>query len=141
MKYKIGDKVKIKSKEWYEKEKDENGEVLAAQSVFIKDMSRYCGMYSIIEAAADGRYLLDVDFMEWHWSEGMFEDQDTGSSVDECEKEEQGHIINLPAPIDPQVLLNQISTLTHTLDVLCTTGRAKSASIVEEKIMKLIEKL
>ena len=79
--------------------------------------------------------------MKWHWSEGMVEDQDTGSSVDDCDKKEQGHIITLQAPNDPQVLLNQISTLTQTLAVLCNTGRAKYASIVEKKIIKLIEKL
>lgn len=141
MKYKVGDKVKIKSKDWYEKNKGEDGEVLTAESVFIKDMTRYCGMDAIIDAAADGRYLLDIDSMEWHWCDGMFEDQDTGCSVNECEKEEQGNIITLPAPNDPQVLLNQISTLTQTIYVLYTTGRADSASIVEEKIMGLIEKL
>jgi len=141
MKYKVGDKVKIKSKEWYENGKDEDGVVLATRSVFIKDMSRYCGMDAIIEAAADGRYLLDIDSMEWHWCDGMFEGQDVECMGNECEKEEQGHIITLPSPNDPQVLLNQISILTQTLSVLCATGHANSASIVEEKIMKLIEKL
>jgi hypothetical protein len=79
--------------------------------------------------------------MEWHWSEGMFEDQDTGSSVDDCDKKEHDHVITFPAPNDPQVLLNQISTLTQTLAVLCNTGRANAANIVEGKIMRLIEKL
>jgi len=79
--------------------------------------------------------------MKWHWSEGMFEDQNLECKNNECDNEEQGHIITLPALNDPQVLLNQISTLTQTLAVLCNAGRAKSVSIVEKKIIKLIEKL
>ena len=71
----------------------------------------------------------------------MFEDKNELCRGNYCEKEEQSHIITLPAPNDPQVLLNQISTLTQTFAVLCNAGRAKSVSIVEEKIMQLIEKL
>ena len=82
---------------------------------------------------------LDIDPVRCGWTDEMFEDP--GCRVDECEKEDLGQIIPLPALIDQQTLLNQISILTHTLDVLCTTGRAKSASIVEEKIMGLIKKL
>ena len=74
MKHKVGDKVKIKSKEWYEKNKDEYGDVECDSDSFIGAMNVYCGMDAIIKAAEDGRYSLDIDSMKWHWSEGMFED-------------------------------------------------------------------
>ena len=139
MKHKVGDKVKIRSKEWYEKEKDEDGCVKCNDIYFMNAMSIYCGRHAVIKSVGLDTYDIDSDGGSFLWTDEMLED--TGCSVNECEKEEQGHIITLQSPNDPQVLLNQISTLTHTLDVLCTTGRAKSANIVEEKIMQLIEKL
>jgi len=75
MKYKVGDKVKIRSKEWYEKSKDEYGDVECDSDIFIGAMNVYCGMDAIIKADEDGRYSLDIDSMKWHWSEEMFEDQ------------------------------------------------------------------
>lgn len=131
MKYKVGDKVKIKSKEWYEKNKDEDGIVNLPKINVMRQMFKYCGLDAIIVDFLEDIYTIDIDNGMWRWTDEMFED----------EKEEQAHIISLPALSDQQALLNQISTLTHTLDVLCTTGHAKSASIVEEKIMGLIEKL
>jgi len=122
MKYKVGDKVKIKSKKWYEKNKDEYGYVDCGSNAFIPSMVAYCGMPAVITRIPFG-YKVDIDNGIYEWTDEMFEDGNA----------EEGHLITLPAPIDPQVLLNQISTLTHTLDVLCTTGRAKSANIVEEK--------
>lgn len=139
MKYKVGDKVKIKSKEWYDKEKDEDGCVKRNDIYFMNAMSIYCGRHAVIKSIGLDTYDIDSDGGSFLWTDEMLED--TGCSVKECEKEEQSRIITLQAPNDPQVLLKQISTLTQTLAVLCNTGRAKSASIVEEKIMKLIEKL
>ena len=43
MKYKVGDKVKIKSLEWYNTFKDEHGVVDCGQWCFDKKMSRFCG--------------------------------------------------------------------------------------------------
>ena len=43
MKYKVGDKVKIKSLEWYNTFKDEDGVVDCGQWWFDKKMSRFCG--------------------------------------------------------------------------------------------------
>lgn len=43
MKYKAGDKVKIKSLEWYNTFKDEDGVVDCGQWYFDKKMSRFCG--------------------------------------------------------------------------------------------------
>ena len=43
MKYKVGDKVKIKSLDWYNTFKDERGVVDCGQWYFDKKMSRFCG--------------------------------------------------------------------------------------------------
>ena len=43
MKYKVGDKVRIKSKDWYEKNKDEGGYIKLSQRYFNEDMCMYCG--------------------------------------------------------------------------------------------------
>lgn len=43
MKYKVGDKVKIKSLEWYNTFKDDEGLVDCGQWWFDKEMSRFCG--------------------------------------------------------------------------------------------------
>lgn len=43
MKYKVGDKVKIKSLEWYNTFKDDEGLVDCGQWYFDKKMSRFCG--------------------------------------------------------------------------------------------------
>ena len=43
MKYKVGDKVKIKSLEWYNTFKDDEGVVDCGQWYFDKKMSRFCG--------------------------------------------------------------------------------------------------
>ncbi|MFA5433675.1 MAG: hypothetical protein WC319_12500 [Candidatus Paceibacterota bacterium] len=130
MKYKVGDKVKIKSKKWYKNEKDEYGNVDCGSNAFIPSMVAYCGMPAVITRIPFG-YKVDIDNGIYEWTDEMFEDGNA----------EEGHLISLPVVHNSQVLLNQISTLTQTLAVLCNTGRAKSANIVEEKIMQLIEKL
>lgn len=38
MKFKVGDKVRIKSKDWYEKNKDEGGYIKLSQRYFNEDM-------------------------------------------------------------------------------------------------------
>lgn len=43
MKYKVGDKVKIKSLDWYNTFKDDDGIVDCGQWYFDKKMSRFCG--------------------------------------------------------------------------------------------------
>ena len=43
MKFKVGDKVRIKSLEWYNTFKDEDGVVDCGQWCFDKKMSRFCG--------------------------------------------------------------------------------------------------
>lgn len=43
MKYKVGDRVRIKSFEWYNENKDKNGNVHCGDKVFDDYMSVFCG--------------------------------------------------------------------------------------------------
>ncbi len=43
MKYKVGDKVRVKSLEWYNENKDEFGDVRTPNNVFVPGMSRFVG--------------------------------------------------------------------------------------------------
>ena len=58
MEYKIGQKVRIKSKEWYDKNKDENGEIRKNDIFFGKYYSEFCGLIMDINSLKDGMYYL-----------------------------------------------------------------------------------
>ena len=70
IKYNVGDRVVVKSLEWYDRHKDRNGNVNVPQC-FVSGMSRFCGQvlticyvhsscYSVVEAS-------------FSWSDEMFE--------------------------------------------------------------------
>lgn len=59
MKYKVGDKVRIKSKEWYEENKNENGAVLLSNGcVFWDNMQDMLGREFKIVGITGDRYIL-----------------------------------------------------------------------------------
>ena len=67
---KVGDKVKIKSREWYEKWKDKNGYVLfdTTDCTFAEDMKVLCGKTFIvrkIDNRGDKRWKLGMDNHYW----------------------------------------------------------------------------
>ena len=74
MKYKVGDKVKIKSLEWYNQNKNSSGEIGCFCQNFVKDMSMYCGDTATINSVSSYRYTLDIDEGYWAWDDLMFED-------------------------------------------------------------------
>lgn len=72
MKYKIGDKVRVKSLDWYNENKDEHGTVNVPFS-FIKEMAQYCGKEFIItQVLSNGGYLLKNAL--YTFSDEMLED-------------------------------------------------------------------
>lgn len=76
MKYKVGDKVKIKSKDWYLNNKDGFGSVHLKKDIFVDSMAVYCGMEAKIVGFDDGgdEYIIDIDDREWSWTDEMFDD-------------------------------------------------------------------
>lgn len=98
MKYKVGDKVRIKSIDWYNDNKDKYGVVPNCR--FVKSMSIYCGKEATILGFRFDGYMLDID-ESWCWRNEMFEenfkDMETKKIVIpegwEVDKVENGEII------------------------------------------------
>lgn len=70
---KVGDRVKIKSWEWYEKWKDEDGNVNVPQ-IFIPPMAEFCGKVLTVEELWLGRFMMKEVGHKWNFSLEMFED-------------------------------------------------------------------
>lgn len=73
MKYKAGDKVKIKSLEWYNENKNETGFITFNYVNFMPEMSRYCGEILTINQVVEvfGQYTMsECGFL---WTDEMFE--------------------------------------------------------------------
>ena len=90
MKYKVGDKVKIKSLEWYNQMRDSDGDIYLNDFgiSFVKDMSVFCGKKATIVFDLGGEYQLDIDNKKWSWKDWMLEDEPT---ISEQLKEKRFH--------------------------------------------------
>ena len=70
MKHKVGDKVRIKSLDWYNENKDINGYICG----FTPKMSEYCGKTATIVKVGSYHYELDIDNGSWWWDDEMFDE-------------------------------------------------------------------
>ena len=70
---KVGDKVKIKSREWYEKWKDGIDYVNVPES-FTPPMTEFCGKVLTVEEFQFGRFKMKEDDCKWSFSPEMFEE-------------------------------------------------------------------
>lgn len=72
---KVGDKVRIKSREWYEKNKDSMGYVNVPE-IFVPQMAEYCGgihkIKEIIKSRGNCIYKLEGT-KHWNFSEEMLD--------------------------------------------------------------------
>lgn len=78
MKYKEGDKILIKSIDWYNENKNNIGEIDfeidALHSIFIKEMSQFCGqILTIVSASKEGTYHMKEDDEWFCWGDEMIE--------------------------------------------------------------------
>lgn len=72
MKYKVGDKVRVKSREWYERErKDGFGSVNCGVYRFTKNRSLLCGQVVEIKNVFDDYY--EIKENDDYWSDEMFD--------------------------------------------------------------------
>lgn len=70
---KVGDRVKIKSREWYEKWKDESNYVNVPEH-FVPPMAEFCGKVLTVEEFRVGRFKMKEDERKWSFSLEMFEE-------------------------------------------------------------------
>ena len=77
LKYKVGDKVRIKSLDWYNENKDKKGLIDADAGggfYFDKDMSRWCGSTMTILKVYDDFYGMKEDYIsQFFWTDEMIE--------------------------------------------------------------------
>ena len=65
MKYNVGDKVRIKSLDWYNENKDENNYIDFSKHMFYPLMSKYCGEVFTIEYVYSDFYLMSENKHNW----------------------------------------------------------------------------
>ena len=70
-KYKVGDRVVVKSLDWYNENKNTVGNV-PVPCCFVREMSAYCGKVVTIRRVGYSGYLIEENF-EYSWSDEMFE--------------------------------------------------------------------
>jgi hypothetical protein len=77
MKYKVGDTVRIRSKEWMEaQEKDVTGSILISTESCIEivpTMQNFAGKLAKITGAFNVIYRIDVDDQDFNWQDWMFD--------------------------------------------------------------------
>lgn len=74
MKYKVGDRVRIKSIDWYNENKDEDGDVFCVKSDFVSSMSVFCGKILTIDTyLKDEAYLMKEDKHSFVFTDEMIE--------------------------------------------------------------------
>lgn len=72
MKFKVGDRVRVKSLDWYNENKNPIGVVWVPEGIaFCNDRAYYCGNIVEIKTAYAGRYTIHGS--PWAWTDEMFE--------------------------------------------------------------------
>lgn len=105
MEYKVGDKVRIKSIDWYNSNKNNFGDInCKGEYAFILDMSEYCGkiltIKEIFEIEYDGMIYYHMNNNNYYWTEEMIE-----CLVDDNEVESEPDVSDEP---DKMVSINKI---------------------------------
>ena len=84
MKYKVGDKVRVKSLEWYNANCDKHGYIRCQDIIyFTQQMSKYCGKIVTIDYIwEDEFYWIQEDEQHFDWTDDMFEDNETSDDFE-----------------------------------------------------------
>lgn len=98
--YKVGDKVRIKSIDWYNKRKsDVLGIVYDTTPHFLEDMSKYCGQVATItKMLCSNVFKISLDGGYYDWENDMFEglvEEETTSNIIEDTKPNCDNINNI----------------------------------------------
>lgn len=76
MRFKVGDRVRIKSLDWYNENKDEDGIVELSTHIFTPGMSQFCGKIVTIEDVfedIDDNVVYYIEEIDYDWTDEMIE--------------------------------------------------------------------
>ena len=73
MRFKVGDKVRVRSNGWYDKTKSRYGDIECGNYMFYQTMSHWCGEIITIAIAFDAFYKIKEDNGIFKWTDEMFE--------------------------------------------------------------------
>ena len=98
--YKVGDKLRVKSIDWYNKRKDNVfGTVFDTTPHFIASMSKYCGQVATItKMICSNVFKVSLDGGDYDWENDMFEglvEEETTSNIIEETKPNCDNINNI----------------------------------------------
>ena len=85
MKYKVGDKVKIKE--------DLVVDVTYGDDSFTEEMEQYKGKTATITDTYFGKYEIDIDDGSWCWTEEMFEDLNSALDEEKAQTVDVGYYL------------------------------------------------
>ena len=137
---KVGDKVKIKSREWYEKWKDSEGDISFSGSgcIFVPNMADLCGRIFSVDSVIDfidgNRYCLG--FRDYNFVSEMFEEvypQESSQAV-KCAKAFDSSIINVSALGKQQTATSVIPEINPVQGIGIPTDWRKLVSDTEARI-------
>lgn len=124
MKYKVGDKVKVKSIEWYNENKNNHGRIYISNNViFQPNMSEFCGSILTIKNINIDMSTYVVEENSYHWTDEMFEEftkewiydeNDIDSLHEVCQSKLSAVIIDSNVFKDEiELILNDYVVVTH----------------------------
>ena len=74
MKYNVGDRVRIKSIDWYNNNKNNKGVIVCGSESFTHPMSYFCNKVVNIITIQDDCYRILEDDGDWYWTDEMIEE-------------------------------------------------------------------
>ena len=85
MKYKVGDKVRVHTKEWFDKNCSKNYidafEHEDGNNNFVSSMTEFCGQEVTIKQICFDNYTILEDDGYWYWEDWMFEDMNNNTNT------------------------------------------------------------
>lgn len=152
MKYEVGQKVKIKSLDWYKENKDNNGEIKFENGIFTTLKSTFLGqIMTIEEITLEKQYILMEDKYKTLWTdemiEGLVEDENNNCEncglirnstrclfMDNCPHNKQKNIIEIP---ENYVLKDENSNVINATKIVLEKKKKEYPKTYEEcyKIM------
>ena len=123
MKFKVGDKVRVRSLEWYNKEKNENGEILKGR-IFVEKMSQFCNKILTIKDIYVDFYIVEENSN--NWQDWMFEDEPVNAKkeVEQLNKNDM-----------KEMTQKEVFAYLNNKKLLCTS--TEESTNVQQKLFEL----